>query len=297
MGGSSSKVSQLNEIINKVSTDVTMEMASSASGSIAQSQSNVYDFAGTDVGNISALQKAKVSLESIQNATVNAQLQAKLMAGIKAEIDKIKSGLPEITSSKSDTDITNIINNNVSASFGLSAVQSLSCDVSQEMANMVRARGGSIADIKFAQDADCIGKQINSLSSNIANQLVAGTELETSVSEETKNPIAEIADTVGKNITGLIDTIGAQFGLDESTVIMLGLVVIIVVIAGVFGMGGGDNTPIQRQPQMPYMQPQMPYMQPQMPYMQPQMPYMQPQMPYMQPQMPYMQPQMQPQMS
>ena len=90
MGGvgskSKSEVDQLNETINKISTDITVNASSKASGAIKQKQDlTIAGVSGSTVSGISQIQTAQLTVKSVQDAVAGADLQNKLINGIKLQ--------------------------------------------------------------------------------------------------------------------------------------------------------------------------------------------------------------------
>ncbi len=226
MGTSSSKVDQLNKSITNVTTEVVATASASAAGSVISTQNLV--FAGTG-SNIDILQDSKIRLDVLQNSDVNAGIQAEILSKIIAEVNKTKSGLPEISSSKSDTEIRNIIENNIASTFNQESLAqlSLSIEMSQEIAFL---KGSAYDQVRIAQTAEGVGKLINDMSGSITSQLVANTDIDSKATEVTENPVAGVVVAVGAAISNITTSVGAVFGLDPTTILFL----IVVVIAGYF---------------------------------------------------------------
>jgi hypothetical protein len=234
MGGSSSKVKQLNHSITNVTTEIVARTSTVASGSIKSTQNLV--FSGT-ASNVEILQSSAVDLDILQKSDINADMQTEIVNSILNEVSKIKTDFPQIPKSKSDTEITNIIENNVSNTFSQESLAELRMGVEQDQ-NVMFTSGSMSENIKIAQTADAVGKLINSMSGNIIVDLAAGTELENQAKEETKFFVSDAIDSTGGVIesagqaaSGVIEAVGDVFGLDISTMIMIVAVVFIGYLA------------------------------------------------------------------
>ena len=93
--------------------------SATGSGSIVADQNIV--FSGTTKG-ANILQDAKISLSIMQKTDVNMSMQTDIINNILAEVSKSKSDFPQISASKSDTEITNIVKNNVSSSLSMFSI-------------------------------------------------------------------------------------------------------------------------------------------------------------------------------
>lgn len=223
MGGSESKTTQLNKAITNVTTEVVAKSSSAASGSIIATQDLV--FAGTGE-NIDILQNAKISLDVLQKSDVNAAMQADILTKIMAEINKEKSGLPEITKSKSNSEITNIVENNISSSFSQESLAELSLSIELDQ-SIAFLKGSAYENVKVAQTAEGVGKLINDMSGAIISEMTAGTDLESKTTEVTKNPIADVVTSVTDGIANIAGTIGDIFGFSSQMVALFFAVVIV----------------------------------------------------------------------
>jgi hypothetical protein len=234
MGDSSSKVSQLNKSITNMTTKIVAKASSSASGSIDATQN--LNFAGK-VTNTRILQDAKLKLTVLQNAEMNASMQADITSSILAEVSKKKSDFPQISASKSDTEITNIVENNVSNSFSQESIASISLEIKMSQ-NINFEKTAEVDGLDVQQLGSAVGELINKMSADIVSELVAGTELASSSEEETTFFAADLVDSVGGAVSGIIGSIGNIFGIDTSTVIMICVLGLIGVLMAYVNMGG-----------------------------------------------------------
>jgi hypothetical protein len=288
MGGSESKVQQLTEIINKTALEATMSVGSKMSNVGVQLQNFIIeDVEGISVRDIQMAQKLSIDASTLTNGNVNANLQSSLLTNIMNEVNKVKNGFPEITASKSDTDIKNIIKNEISAKFSVQAMSEMSNSLQQTQTfKIARSKGVDVSKVRMTQEAKGVYKQINTLATDIASKLTGEATVVNKTTEKQENPISSIIDSTG----GLIGKIGDIFGLDTSTVMIGGIVLIVAIIAGVFMMGSGDSDKFAkmmadtRRAQMGAPRPSMAPGYPQQPMMgypqQPMMGYPQPMMGY-----------------
>lgn len=226
MGGSSSKVSQLNKSITDVTTEVVTKTSSSGSGSINAEQN--LTFSGK-VSNTKILQDAKLKLSILQDSTMNAKMQSEITNKIMAEVSKQKTDFPQITSSKSDTEITNIIENNVSSSFSQESIANISLEIKLKQ-NINFDKTALVDGVDIQQLGSAVGELINTMSGQIVSDLVSGTDLETKSTETTAFFGATLIDSLGGAVGGVITSIGDIFGLDTSTVIMICVLSLIGVL-------------------------------------------------------------------
>lgn len=245
MGGSESKTTQLNKAITNVTTDVVAESSTSASGSITANQNLV--FAGTGK-NFNILQDAKISLDVLQKSDVNASMKADILTKIMAEVDKEKSGLPEITSNKSDTEITNIVKNNINSSFSQKSLANLALSIKLDQ-SISFLKGSAYEDMKVSQTAEGVGKLINDMSGSIIQQMTAGTDLSSKTKEVTKNPISDIVTSVTDGISKVVKSVGDIFGFSPQMVALFFAVVIVGFFIASKQLDKQPNAPgVGRQP-------------------------------------------------
>ena len=243
MGGSESKTSQLNESINEISSDIIIKLGSSTSGTIKQVQSVVAS-GDAKISNVTLFQEAKISLKTLTNSSVNAQLQTSLITQITAEANKITSGMPEITKNKSKTDIKNIVTNRVKTNFSVTNLNSLSASIDQEQ-SVVGLNSSLIDTIKLSQSANAIGELTTNMSSGIVSDITANTSLASKTVDEQKNPISSIIDSAGNAISGILNTIGSFTGFDDTTILLF---IIIVAVSGFVAYKVIQKTPSDKMP-------------------------------------------------
>jgi phage shock protein PspC (stress-responsive transcriptional regulator) len=243
MGGSESKVSQLNESINEISTDIIMNLGTSTAGNIKQTQSVVAS-GNSRVSNVTLFQEAKISLKTLSNSSVNAQLQTNLINQITAEANKTTSGMPEITKNKSQTDIKNIVTNRVKTNFSVTNLNSLSASIDQNQ-SVVGLDSSTIDTIKLSQSANAIGELTANMTSGIISDITANTSLSSKTTEVQQNPISSIIDSAGNVISGVLNSIGSFFGLDDTTVLLF---IIMIVISGIISYKFINKMPADKIP-------------------------------------------------
>lgn len=255
MGGvgskSTSQHEQLNELINKISTDITVNASSKASGSIKQTQDlTIAGVSGSTVSGISQIQNAQLSVKSVQDAVSGADLQNKLISGITNEIEKTKTDFPQLIGSDTNTKIKNVVSNSVQTNFSMSALSSLSMEINQKQKLAVAgiSDGAVIKLISQKQSAKGIAEQINKMSNSISNQLLGETNVASKTTDTTKFFASDFAGTIGDSVNNLVKNVGDMFGIDGSTTILIGFVILIAFIYLVMS-GGSSKSNIQ--PMMP----------------------------------------------
>lgn len=243
MGGSESKVSQLNESLNEISTDIIMKLGSSTSGSIKQSQ-KITAANGSKISNVNLLQEAKVSLKTISNSSINSQLQSNLINSLTAEANRTTSGMPEITKNKSQTDIKNIVTNRVRTSFSIENLNSLSASIDQEQ-ELTAVSSSVIELIKMSQNANVIGELTANMTSGIVSDITTNTSLSTKTTEIQQNPISSIIDSAGSALSGVLNTIGSFTGFDDTTILLF---IVIVAVSGFIAYKTLQKMPAENMP-------------------------------------------------
>jgi len=233
MGGGQSKAQILNETINNIATNVVVENASQTSSVIEQVQKfRIRGVQSSTISDVRLLQKAEVSVKSIQDAVANTNLQGKLIADIASAIEKKKSDFD--LSGKSESEIKNIVKYNVNSSFSTKTLSKLELNIKQKQdVAITDVDESDIRDIVFEQQSKGIGEHINKMSNSIVNELSVGTKLESITKEETKPLLVGAIDAVGNAFTNVIGGVGDIFGLDDTTVIMIGLILIISIIVAI----------------------------------------------------------------
>jgi hypothetical protein len=226
MGGSSSKVTQLNKSITDVTSEVVAKTSTAASGSITQKQ--VVNLSGSGSG-ITLLQNARLSLKALAQSDVNASMQAEIINKIISEVKQKSTDFPQISASKSDTEITNIVENNVSSSFSQSSIATLKLAIDNYQ-EVKMASGTDYDDVLVEQSADGMGELINNMSGSIVNQLVAGTELEAKSEEVSTNFIADGIGAAGDAVAGVVDSVAGVFGMDTSTIVVIAFCFLLLFI-------------------------------------------------------------------
>jgi hypothetical protein len=243
MGGSSSK-KQLYKSITNVTTSVVVKFSSSNRDSIKAPQSHIircsYPY-------INILKNSKISLDLMQITDVNASMQTAIVNNILSEVSKNKTNAPQIAADNSDTEITNIVENNVSSSFSIESLSRLSTSIELDQ-SITFLKGSKYNDFKVTQTAEAVGKLINDMSTRIVNQLATST---IPVTKNVVSPlfVADLIDSVGDASSDVIDStidafaigissVGSVFCIDGTTVIAIFIMMIIGVIMGHFCLGG-----------------------------------------------------------
>ena len=276
MGNQTSKHKQLNKVINEITTNVIVEMGSSASTLTLQEQEMIIANVRGTVSSIEQLQKANISITSLMETNTTTNLQNKLINDIESKIKQMGSTFPSINKSHDETDIQNIIRNHVSTNFNTRALQSMSTEIQQKqkiaIANVEDT--GLVEMLKQSETIDVIGKQVNKMSSDITSELL--TETKSKVETESKRQFfgTEMLKAWGDNLMGMLG------GATEAANSPAGIIVIIVILLVLIG-GGYFYLKGPPKPQLPQFEPEMPMgpmMQPEMPMGQ--IPMMQQQMMY-----------------
>ena len=248
MGGSDSKIVQLNESITTVTTDVIVKSNTEASGGIVNKQNLVFGGTGK---NFNILQDSKIKLDVLQKSDVNASMQDEIFNKIMAEIEKEKSGLPEITATKSDTEVKNIVRNNINSSFSQESLAKLELSIELDQ-NITFLKGSAYEDMKITQSAKGVGKLINDMSGSIVKELASGTDLESKNKDVTKNPIADVVTSVADGISNVAGTIGNVFGFSPQMVMLFFAVVIVGYFIASKTLDKQPNAPVFGRPPMGY---------------------------------------------
>jgi len=237
MGGSESKTKILNEAITDVTMKSVVKHTTSAAGSIDAVQKNV--FRG-DSRNINILQTANIDISVISDTAVNESMQTDILTKIMAEIEKEKSGLPEITSSKSDSEIRNIVRNNISSTFEKDKMDSLLLNIELDQ-EIIFLEGSKYSHMGLTQEAAAVGELTSTMSAKIVNELVAGTDLEGKSKEVTKNAISDIVTSVTDGISKVVNSVGDIFGFSPE---MIGLFLVVVVVGYMIASKQLDKQPM-----------------------------------------------------
>jgi hypothetical protein len=222
MGGSNSKTSQLNESITDIAMSVASKSSTNTSAVVKQSMN--FSWSGT-VRDVDIVQDGKVDLRVMANSDVNAEMQSEIMNKIVAKLDEVKTDFPQITESNTDTEIRNIVQNNVSNTFSVESLDTMSAMVDQEM-NIFQGKDGVAEGIRITQSGEVLAEMVRSMSTDIVSTLVAGTDLESTVKKETKFFVSDFADSLFDGIGGL----GALSGSTKLMIVVLGFFMLVAAI-------------------------------------------------------------------
>ena len=257
LGPDKTKMKVFSEAVTSISTSVMASASTTASVEIKNVQNN--DFTGNSHTEDSTFsQVASVNMSILQDASVNAEMQATIADKLASEIKSKKSDFPSFSETKTDTEVKSIIKRNVEASLSVSSVIELKHSIEQLQNNRV-SRYASVSGVVAEQKATIISKVINKMSASIAQDLGMEGDIKAKHDEETFSFISDIIGTFSDGIEGVIDTAGGLFGLDDTTMIMI--MVAIVAIAIVMSMSSGGQPQQMRgpPPQMYNPQPQQMY--------------------------------------
>lgn len=226
MGGSESKVKQLNEAITTVSSEVIAKASATVSSSVIQKQKLTAVGKGSVVRNVQMLQDAKISLSIMQDASVNASMQADMVSEILAEVSKAKTDFPQISNSKSDTEITNIIRNNVSNTMNIDAIMDISQTINQSQ-EVAAVSGGLVETVKMAQTADLVAEAVNTMSGDIISDIGISNKATGKSTETTTFFGADLVNSIGDAVSNVAKSVGDIFGFSPQMVMLFVVVVIV----------------------------------------------------------------------
>lgn len=215
MGASESKsiVNVLNETITNITSETVMKHTAESAGSIDQELN--LTFSGTGSG-IDISQSSTINLSLMKDAAINSTMQSEMINKISDKLNTMKRTIPVLavsSSTKNDTQVKNIVENNVTSTFNHDDINQMNLGIFQT-ANIEFTEGSNYTDVMVDQMSAAVGEMIINMSSTIITELAAGTEFE--------SQLAETTEAIG----GLKDTIGGIGGL----------------LGGVFGDGSADET-------------------------------------------------------
>lgn len=226
MGSQQSRSGQLNDILDKTATEIAVSVSSKGSGSYYGEQTVTIRGNTGDVNGVDISQVGSIDLSLLQNATVNAELQAQLTTGLTNAITQSRSTFPQINASSTSSDIRNIVQNEVRAKFGVEALATLQMDIKQKQDVDISYNQGNSNNIKVMQTAKGVGTLVNSLGSSIVQKITTGTE---------------VSNTSDQKNTSWLDDILA---------IIIPLIIIAICGAGVFmlyKLTRNDSMPVQQE--------------------------------------------------
>lgn len=232
MGGSNSKIKQLNETLNKTTMEV-MSSASSSSGGAINANQSISAFGNAKMHGVNITQIASISLSSLQKSSVNAAMQADLVSKLEAKINEEASNFPQITAANSSSDIHNKVKNVVESRLDVESITSmmLELEANQKVSGYDDAE---MADINAYQELKGIGSMVNDMTTDLTSQLTADTSMSADTTKKTTFFVADMIDSAMNGFTNMLDTLG----LDPTTIFLL---VVAVIVAGIVAvkLGGG----------------------------------------------------------
>jgi hypothetical protein len=209
MGNQSSKSTQLNDILNKVATEITVSVASRGSGSYIGDQNVTISGNAGDINGVKIEQVGSIDLSIAQNADVNADLQERLTTGLSNAIEQARSDFPQINASSTTSEIKNIVRNEVKAKFGVESLASLQLDIKQNQNIDIDENGGDVKNVEITQTAKGVGRLVNSLSSSITKQILTDTSADNDSNQRVDFWGAELMASFGTMIGNIF---GGIFG-------------------------------------------------------------------------------------
>jgi hypothetical protein len=238
----------LTSIINETAVETTTNVGSKMSNVGTQLQNfTIENVEGVNMEDVTMAQKLSIDASSLTNASTNKELQNQMIAKITDAIESRRSQFPELTGGKTSTDIQQMVKNQVSNKMSTSVMAKMKNEISQEQNfRIANSRGVNIKKFSMVQEAKGIYKQINSLAEGIVSDLKQSSETAAGVKNIASNPITDIVDSAG----GIIKTVADAFGVDTSTMIVIGVVLIVGIIAGVYTLNSGEDDKFQMMQQM-----------------------------------------------
>lgn len=234
MGGSESKVEQLNEVVTNITSKAMIKATANCSGTIVMSQ-KVYVGEDATVAGITMDQASKINLACLNNSAVSQSLQADLVSQMMSEATNASSSFPaQISNADSASKIENIMRTNLSVALSQQSIASLTMGMSQEQQLEV-ARGGAAYNVDMKQYADATASLVNSISAAVTTALKQDTEFKSKIEQTQTNFVAD-----------MLDSIASMFKLSPMAMIAcLGSVFIIFGGLTIFmgrGRGGGGGS-------------------------------------------------------
>jgi hypothetical protein len=213
----------------------------------------------------------------MQDARVNANIQADLVTKLLSEVTKAKTDFPQITATKTNTEIVNTIRNNVSNTMNIESIQALALSINNS-AEVNAVSGGLVDTVKVAQSASAIGKAINNMSGQILSELGVTNDSAGRSEDKTTSFIADIVGSVSNGVSNIVNSVSDAFGVTPKMVILF---VIIVVVGYMLAMkqmelAGGLPMPSYGRPMPSYGRPMPSYGRPMPPRGPPRAPFAQP---------------------
>ena len=206
MGGSSSKVTQLTEIVQKTVSNVLISISSRGQAVYDGTQDVTIINNTGEVSNLTMEQVALINLEVIQDASVNAEMQQKMVNELMNQVKQKQSDFPQITKTKTDTEIRNIIHNEVEANFRLESLAALQMNLTQKQNLLISGNSGNVTQIMLSQKVDAIGKLVNTMSTNLATKLTSDTTSNSSTDQTKTFFGSDLLDSAFNGLNGLISS-------------------------------------------------------------------------------------------
>ncbi len=242
MGGSSSKSSIVNETINNTVTEVLTENISRQSSEIIQNAEIIIgNVSGSKISGVSISQMAKIDMSMMLDEETNLDVQNKMIAALEAKAVQSQTTFPSLTATKSESEVKNLITNNVRNTFSKKNVTE-QLSISRQNAKIKIgdvSDGAEISNITINQEAETVAKMVGKMSNSITSSLITESTSKADVTQEQKNPVSEVVDSVGNIITGIFDS---------GSMIIIAIVVIaglggIAVLYFLFGAGASSSSP------------------------------------------------------
>ena len=204
MGASESKsaVKQLNESITNITTKTVVKNTTLSSGSLVMNQN--INLKGGVYRNTSMTNSGTINLSVLKDSTTNTKTQSELIDKITNEINKQSKTIPTlslISSDKSESDIRNIVKKNINASFSQDNIEKM--DISGELNQNLNFEDVDMDGVTISQIGASMGKMVTKTTNNIVNDIIAGTDLDNTSTEETE---------LGGVASDAIGAVGGIFG-------------------------------------------------------------------------------------
>ncbi len=201
MGGSESKSVQITRIINETTTNVMAEMSTSVKSATQQSNDlTIKGIRGSSISNITQQNEAKIDISVVESASISGELQSKLSAALKLELEKKASTIGYSASeSLTETDIQNIVNTNITSK-----------TVKDVFSGINQSNKLVIEDVVDSQVEDIsqtnIGKAISKLTSEVDAEIQASLGIEADVeikdTQTSSNPYTDTVNALSAALSG-----------------------------------------------------------------------------------------------
>lgn len=238
MGNSSSKHTQLTEILS----NVMMSTMASQSTSASSGSSNTIDISIVGSDNVQFKDNAIKQLNSVDmsvlsQAATNASLQQQMTNNLVSEVTQQLSNFPQIGNTNTDIDIQNIIKNNVSVAFSSSSMASIDSTTTNTTKILIGASTGvDFSGNKMEQQNEAIMRLINTTANTIANELLQDTSSTVKSDQSTQSVVADIGDAlvgVTGNVTDMVSSV-----FSGSMMLIMLIAVFVLFIMYKFSSGG-----------------------------------------------------------